>query len=51
VAPQIDRSAIQALSIDGTMVWPLETPAGAQVSIPDLEAIAPVVTAFLSNGE
>ncbi len=51
VGPQIDRSAIQALSIDGTMVWPWETPAGAQVSIPDLEAIAPVVEAFLSNGE
>src|SRR5205085_6118496 len=51
VGPQIDRSAIQALAIDGTMVWPYVTEAGAQVSIPDLEAIAPVVQAFLSNGE
>jgi anionic cell wall polymer biosynthesis LytR-Cps2A-Psr (LCP) family protein len=51
VGPQIDRSAIQTYSIDGTMVWPWETPAGAQVSIPNLEVIAPVVEAFLSNGQ
>jgi anionic cell wall polymer biosynthesis LytR-Cps2A-Psr (LCP) family protein len=47
VGPQIDRSAITSLAIDGTMVIPWTTPSGGRVSIPDREAIAPLVEQFL----
>ncbi len=49
VGPRIDRSAIQALAIDGTMVIPWTTPDGASVSIPNRDRIAPVVQQFLSS--
>ena len=49
VGPRIDRSAIQALSIDGTMIQPWTTPGGASVSIPNRDQIAPVVQQFLGN--
>src|SRR5579859_1100504 len=49
VGPRIDRNAIQALSIDGTMILPWTTPGGASVSIPNRDLIAPVVQQFLGN--
>ena len=49
VGPRIDRTAIQALSIDGTMIQPWTTPGGASVSIPNRDLIAPVVQQFLGN--
>ena len=50
VGPKIDRSAIQALAIDGAMIQPWVTPAGGQVSIPNRDAIASLVQTFLSDG-
>jgi LCP family protein required for cell wall assembly len=49
IGAQIDRSAINAQTIDGTMVLPWITPGGAQVSIPNRELIAPVVNTFLGR--
>jgi LCP family protein required for cell wall assembly len=49
VGPRIDRAAIQALSIDGTMIMPWTTPGGASVSIPNRDLIAPVVRRFMGN--
>jgi len=49
VGPRIDRAAIRAFSIDGTMIEPWTTPGGASVSIPNRDLIAPVVQAFLGN--
>ncbi len=49
IGAQIDRSAINAQTIDGTMVIPWTTPGGAAVSIPNREAIAPVVDKFLGR--
>jgi LCP family protein required for cell wall assembly len=46
---KIDRSAIIAQTIDGTMVIPWTTTGGAQVSIPNREVIAPVVDRFLGR--
>ena len=46
---KIDRSAITAQTIDGTMVIPWTTRGGAQVSIPNREVIAPVVDKFLGR--
>jgi LCP family protein required for cell wall assembly len=46
-SPQIDRAALTPLSIDANMVIPWITPDGGSVSIPDREAIAPVVSQFL----
>jgi len=51
VCPRIDRSAIQALTIDGTMITPWTTPGGASVSIPNRDRIAPVVQKFLATGQ
>jgi anionic cell wall polymer biosynthesis LytR-Cps2A-Psr (LCP) family protein len=48
IGPRIDRSAIQALTIDGSMILPWTTPAGGSVSIPNRDRIAPVVRQFLS---
>ena len=47
IGPRIDRAAIQAYSIDGTMIQPWTTPAGGSVSIPNRDRIAPVVQQFL----
>jgi LCP family protein required for cell wall assembly len=49
IGAQIDRSAINAQTIDSTMVIPWTTPGGAQVSIPNRERIAPVVDTFLGR--
>jgi len=49
LGPQIDRSAMTTYSIDGTMVIPWRTPTGGSVSIPNREAIAPIVTEFLGE--
>jgi polyisoprenyl-teichoic acid--peptidoglycan teichoic acid transferase len=49
VGPRIDRSAIQALSIDGSMIMPWTTPGGASVSIPNRDLMAPVVQRFMGN--
>jgi len=49
VGPQIDRSAITVHAIDGTMVIPWTTPTGGSVSIPNRDAIAPIVTEFLGG--
>jgi polyisoprenyl-teichoic acid--peptidoglycan teichoic acid transferase len=46
---KIDRAAITAQTIDGTMVIPWTTAGGAQVSIPNREVIAPVVDKFLGR--
>ncbi len=47
IGAQIDRSTITAQAIDGTMVIPWITPGGAQVSIPNRDAIAPLIQKFL----
>jgi LCP family protein required for cell wall assembly len=47
LGPQIDRSAIESYAIDGSQVIPWTTPTGGRVSVPDREAIAPLVEAFL----
>jgi anionic cell wall polymer biosynthesis LytR-Cps2A-Psr (LCP) family protein len=49
LGPRIDRAAIQAYSIDGTMIQPWTTPAGGSVSIPNRDLIAPVVQQFLGE--
>ncbi len=49
VGPQIDRSAIGAYAITGEYIIPWTTPTGGRVSIPDRDAIAPLVTNFLSH--
>jgi LCP family protein required for cell wall assembly len=49
IGPRIDRAAIKALSIDGTMIQPWTTPGGASVSIPNRDRIAPVVQQFVSG--
>ena len=49
IGTQIDRSTIAAQAIDGTMVIPWTTAGGAQVSIPNRDAIAPIVDRFLGR--
>jgi polyisoprenyl-teichoic acid--peptidoglycan teichoic acid transferase len=49
IGTKIDRSAITAQAIDGTMVIPWLTPSGAQVSIPNRDLIAPLVAKFLGQ--
>ncbi len=49
LGPQIDRSTITALAIDGAMVIPWTTPTGGRVSIPDRNAITPIVRQFLGQ--
>ncbi len=49
VGPRIDRAAITTLQIDGTMIIPYVTPTGGHVSIPDRDAIAPVIQEFLHS--
>ncbi|MBL8055936.1 MAG: LCP family protein [Anaerolineales bacterium] len=49
VGPQIDRSAIGAYAITGEYIIPWTTPTGGRVSIPDRDAIAPLVQAFLGQ--
>lgn len=49
LGPQIDRAAVTAYSIDGTMVIPWTTPTGGRVSIPNREAIAPLIEEFLGH--
>jgi len=49
IGPQIDRSTIIALAIDGTMVIPWTTPTGGRVSIPNRDVIAPIVERFLGQ--
>lgn len=49
LGPQIDRSTITTLAIDGTMVIAWTTPTGGRVSIPNRERIAPIVQKFLGQ--
>lgn len=49
LGPQIDRSAIGAYAITGEYIIPWTTPTGGRVSIPDRDAIAPLVQAFLGK--
>jgi LCP family protein required for cell wall assembly len=49
IGPRIDRSAIQALAIDGGMIIPWTTPGGASVSIPNRDRLSPVVQQFLAG--
>lgn len=49
IGPQIDRSAISTYAITGTEVIPWTTPTGGRVSIPDRDAIAPMVQSFLGQ--
>lgn len=49
VGPQIDRTALGAYAIGGTEIIPYTTPTGGRVSIPDRDAIAPLVAAFLGQ--
>jgi len=49
LGPRIDRASITAHSIDGTMVIPWTTPTGGSVSIPNREAITPLVNEFLGR--
>jgi hypothetical protein len=51
VGPRIDRTAIRAYAIDGTMIEPWTTAGGASVSIPNRDRIAPVVQEFLGNAD
>lgn len=49
VGPRIDRAAITALAIDGSMIIPWTTPSGGRVSIPNRDLIAPVIQEFLRS--
>jgi len=49
LGPQIDRSAIGAYAITADYILAWVTPGGAQVSIPNREALGPLVQAFLGN--
>jgi LCP family protein required for cell wall assembly len=49
IGPQIDRSAIGAYAITGDKVLPWTTPGGGSVSIPNREAVAPLVDGFLGR--
>ncbi len=49
VSPQIDRQAIETYAIDANLVIPWTTASGAQVSIPNRTALAPVVQSFLGQ--
>jgi LCP family protein required for cell wall assembly len=51
LGPQIDRTAITTLAIDGTMILPWTTPTGGRVSIPNRDVIAPIVDSFLHSVE
>lgn len=50
LGPQINREAIQAWVIDTTMVTPTKFADGAQVLLPNMDAIAPILEAF-NTGE
>jgi LCP family protein required for cell wall assembly len=50
LGPQINREAIQAWVIDTTMVTPTKFADGAQVLMPNMDAIAPILEAF-NTGE
>ncbi len=49
IGPKIERAAITTLAIDGTMVTPWRTFTGGSVVIPNREAMAPTVQAFLGQ--
>lgn len=49
LGPQIDRAAIGTFAITGDKVLPWTTPGGGSVSIPDREAIAPLIEGFLGR--
>jgi len=49
IGPQIDRQAIDAYAITGEYVIPWTTPTGGRVSIPNREAIGPLVSGFLGQ--
>jgi LCP family protein required for cell wall assembly len=51
LAPQIDRSAIESMPIDASLVLPWITPGGGWVSIPNRDLIAPLVQEFLATGQ
>lgn len=49
VGPQIDRAAIESYAITGEYVIPWTTPTGGRVSIPNRDAIGPLVSGFLGE--
>lgn len=49
LGPQIDRAAITTHAITGAHIIPWTTPSGGRVSIPNRDAIAPLVEAFLGR--
>ncbi len=50
LGPRIERNTIRMLPIDGSMVMDWTTGAGARVSIPNRDLIAPLVMEFLNTG-
>ena len=50
LGPRIERTAINGLAIDGSMVLDWTTAGGARVSIPNRNLIAPLVVEFLNTG-
>jgi len=50
LGPQVSREAIQTWVIDNTMAKPTKLPDGAQVLLPDLETISPILQNF-NTGE
>jgi LCP family protein required for cell wall assembly len=50
LGPRIERTAINGLAIDGSMVLDWTTAGGARVSIPNRDLIAPLVVEFLNTG-
>ena len=46
LAPQVSRDAIQAWVIDSTMTESARLPDGAQVLLPKIDAILPILQAF-----
>ncbi len=49
IGPQIDRNAIRTYAITADEVLPWTTPAGGRVSIPNRQAIAPLIEGFLGR--
>lgn len=49
IGAQIDKAQVNAQAIDETMIIPWTTPNDAQVSIPNREALGPVIDTFLGR--
>lgn len=47
--PQIPRDSIETFAIDGPYVIPWTSPGGGSVSLPNRDAIAPLIDGFLGN--